>query len=601
MEDSVDGLALPTFSGRLSADWSSHEARLTSWLSIRGIPLHAREAAETLELSLTAQAALSFEQEAGLAERRVWDEAVAWCRERWGGERRKRLAAAAAVNRLNARSFRERGSRRENVKDLISELDLLFLQAGVVDDEAQRRVLVGCFFEFPRALHRLSRTSSYADACVKALEWEGEMVRKERENLTSHLQSRPPAPPSRQDLGHDPSASTGHWLDRPTNPTPGGSSSPLVARRDDPSPSPHADVHFRPDDLLDATNALVADTNAAGGWVAERRSSLDLPRHELERATEEEFYPARSVETLHAYTSTSSATRRQPGEERRTRSSLAAYPSPDSLPARNLPSLYQDHSSVAYRSSCAVNRQRSALPSFNTPLSSTFSRQNGRLEPPATPTESLRIHTPPFVTEATSISTSENGGEDLLASFPYPSRPSPTHPSFALSPHHNPASTSAYVTQPISASTSSAWAKHLSERRNGSLRGRPPLSPSAAHAEGNGGGADGRRREVVLREEDRGGEEGVRRKGTLLGALFGKKLGGFGHGRRRSIDWAFSVDRRAGESEEGAREMEGKEDWRLMGVGSVGRASGRGLAQVGGEGRPPKKRGGLIGGGGVPP
>ncbi|GAA5900018.1 hypothetical protein JCM6882_007026 [Rhodosporidiobolus microsporus] len=582
MEESVDGLALPTFSGRLSSDWDAHEARLTSWLSIRGVPLHAREAAEALELSLTAQAALSYEQEAGLAERRVWEDAVAWCREKWAGEGRKRLAAAAAVNRLNSRSFRERGSRRENVKDLISELELLFLQAGVVDDEAQRRAFIGCFFEFPRALHRLSRSSSYADACAKALEWEGEMVRKEREALTSHL--RPAAlsqPHHQQRMQRDPSstASAMNGLERPVNPTPGGSS-PALARAAPPSPSsPNDDVYFRPDDLLDPTDALVEDKNAAEGYTAERRSSLALPRAR-------ELYPARSVETLHAYPSQSSSVRAQLDHERQPRahSSLAAYPSPDSLPARLLPSLHHSatlHSAGgAYKSSCAGTRHRSGLPSFDTPPSAP-PRRSSSLHPPTTPDGSLRIHTPPFVTEATSFVSSASvedgeGGGDPYAQFPYPSRPSPTPPSFQLHPHNE------YATRPISASSAGAWAQHLPLNGRGNLRGRskPPVSPSAK-AHGAEGGAEK--------------EGGPRRKGTLLGALFGKK--GTGHGRRRSVDWAASTG--GGRSgEEGGAVEEGR--W----MTSLGRTatSPLGVGAELGQGRPPKRRAGLaLGGGGLPP
>jgi hypothetical protein len=58
----------------------------------------------------------------------------------------RRLAAVAAVNRLHSRSFRERGLRRENVKDLVDDLELLFLKAGVVEEETKRRIFVGFVF-----------------------------------------------------------------------------------------------------------------------------------------------------------------------------------------------------------------------------------------------------------------------------------------------------------------------------------------------------------------------------------------------------------------------------------------------------------------------
>lgn len=70
--------------------------RLRSWLAVRGIPLHAHEAAETLSLSLEAQAALAFEREAGGAERFAFETAVEWCRNKWGGETRQRCAFRTA-------------------------------------------------------------------------------------------------------------------------------------------------------------------------------------------------------------------------------------------------------------------------------------------------------------------------------------------------------------------------------------------------------------------------------------------------------------------------------------------------------------------------
>ncbi|GAA6036832.1 hypothetical protein JCM8097_006302 [Rhodosporidiobolus ruineniae] len=601
MEDSLEGLGLPTYSGRLSADWSAHQHRLESWLSLRGVPLHAHEAAEALELSLVGQAALAFEQEAGPAERRVYEDAARWCKERWGGTERRRLAAAAAVNRINARGFRERGQRRETIKDFVSELELLFQQAGLTEDEARKRAFVGCFFEFPQALHRLSRPRTYHDAVAEALSWEAEMVFKEREALTSHLRvppppisvERPPSPPS-------------PVVERPVNPTPGNGSPVVtrftVSRSTAPSPDTPArdNLHFDDDDLLDPTDALVQ--NGDKGYIAARRSSIAA--FDEQRTP----YPARSVETLHAYP-TSSTTRAQldhSSRQPRSRSSLAAYPSPESLGGRQLPSLTGSaakHGSEKYATSCAGPRKRSGLGTFDIPRrpppALPFNSLQ-RLSPPvpsASPSSSLsRAYTPPFVTEATSFRSSttttstsphEHDALDALyASFPYPSRPSPS-----ASPTEE--RFRAYSTGPISPAAAEGFARRI-KGSVGSLRGRskPPTSMSAAYAaaDGAGGGHQERREEK--------GETG-RRKTLLagllrkIGAAGGGGGGGKGHRRWASVDAGLRLEKVAEEA-----------NWvrpRARPVTSFGRAGPP--VGVGTDlqlGRPPKKRAGL-GAMGLPP
>ncbi|BGP12867.1 hypothetical protein JCM10213_009305 [Rhodosporidiobolus nylandii] len=595
MEESLDGLTLPVFSGRLSADWTAHEARLKSWLSIRAIPLHSREAAEALELSLAAQAALSFEQETGEAERRVWDEAVAWCREKWAGEDRRRLAAASAVNQLNSRSFRERGRRREAVKDL-------------------RRVFIGCFFEFPQALHRLSREPSYSAAIAEALVWEGDMH-------------------SRQHTQRDPSsASTGVALEveRPVNPTPGGGTpanglSPAQSRGQFPrsaAPSPRTpppqkdDLTFRDDDLIDPTDALLARRAGEEGYVAARRASLGGLYGGGDGVRQP--YPARSVETLHAYPSHGSSSVRffslnaaagDGDRQPRVHSSLAAYPSPDSLPRERKLAPLASRNPAKYESSCAGTRHRAGFPNFSTPpdellapplqlsRASTSSRGSGG-----------RAFTPPFVTEATSYrlsyasATTGDGGEGQEArmgmydSFPYPARRSPTDGSF-----------SAYATRPISYGTAAGLAAHVAagSGREGRSRGsKPPLSPSAwAQREAKDEAKDEARSEE--------GKKGSARRGTLLGSLFrrgGKgEKGGKGHARSRSASFAP------------VEEVEGEGQWvsssapfdfnsgsvgarRLpLGVGAeLGALQGDREGRGGSMGRPPKKRP-ALGLGGLPP
>ncbi|GAA5986858.1 hypothetical protein JCM11641_007820 [Rhodosporidiobolus odoratus] len=512
---------------------------------------------------------------------------------------------------MNGRSFRERGSRRENVKDLVSDLELLFLQAGVVDDEAQRTAFIGCFFEFPQALHRLSRTSSYSGAVAEALAWEGDMVRKEGEQLTSHLwpqQVDPLQGHRRQRTVRDPSYASAS-LERPGNPTPGGGTtalglSPVHTRfaADPPaetapiSPvSPHDDVTFRDDDLLDPTDALVDDDRAQSGYTATRRSLSH---------TRQGAYPARSVETLHAYPA--SSTRAQPDhiranddyEHPRARSSLAAYPSPEALPIplrRNhlLPPPLAPRTMTGYKTSCAGSRQRAGFPSFSTPPTAAAPLPDGAVEidlqRPSTSTFSssspqMRTRTPPFVAEATSYRSSssllqsyhidnDEGGDSVYDRFPYPTHPSPLQPSF-----------SAYTTRPISANGAAMLANRF---RTGTGRGKPPLSPSF-----------GARRELEKEREGEVGKKkgGLKGRGTLLGALF-EKAGVGMHGRRKSVQLPPSA----------AEKREEERRW-VGGSSTLGRGEGMRSAQelplspgvdLGeGEfeiGRPPKRRAGLAG------
>ncbi|BGP21773.1 hypothetical protein JCM10295v2_000648 [Rhodotorula toruloides] len=151
------------------------------------MPLHSREAAETLAVSLYAQAAADFEREAGPVERRVFEEGAAWCRGRWADEQRTKLAMTSALNKLTARSFRERGRRREMVQDLVDDLEKLFLQAKIVEDDDRRRAFLGCFLEFPGLVKRLTAKDSFVSAIEEALVWEGEMVLKERRVRTESL------------------------------------------------------------------------------------------------------------------------------------------------------------------------------------------------------------------------------------------------------------------------------------------------------------------------------------------------------------------------------------------------------------------------------
>ncbi|GAA5850570.1 hypothetical protein JCM9279_007547 [Rhodotorula babjevae] len=401
MDESLEGLALPQFSGRLSADWTSHEQRLRAWLALRSIPLHAHEAAEALSLSLEAQASLAFEHEAGGVERYTFETAASWCRAKWGGQTRQRWAAAAAVNALNSRSFRERGRRDEAVKDLVNDLDLLFSQAGLDDDEARMRIFLGSFFEFPYLVNRLSRSTTYSDAISEALSWEADMIRKERDALaarvrlpsTAHL-VRPPRPATAAD---DP------LFDIPRHPA-----------RSDVS-AMHTAGQERPPTRRDET-AQLSHSRTRPEREREHADDRSASSHERPR-------PSRSTETLNnsLRSAERDTVRESAHDPPRARSSLAHYPGAvehDALaihprPPRHRPTLPASFVAASYGagSTLAVPPQR---PSFST----------------------ARSVTPPFVTEATSFRSSytsaadgDDGGAGRVAlyeAFPYPAREGPS-------------------------------------------------------------------------------------------------------------------------------------------------------------------------------
>ncbi|GAA6059496.1 hypothetical protein JCM10212_002239 [Sporobolomyces blumeae] len=93
------------------------------------------------------------------------------------------MAATAAINQLNSRAFKDRSRRTETVQDLVTDLELLFLQAGGLDDSDKRTVLINAFFEFPTVKARLERTSKWAEAVELAFVWESQTVVTERINL----------------------------------------------------------------------------------------------------------------------------------------------------------------------------------------------------------------------------------------------------------------------------------------------------------------------------------------------------------------------------------------------------------------------------------
>ncbi|GAA5922225.1 hypothetical protein JCM1841_000685 [Sporobolomyces salmonicolor] len=413
--ESTEGLSLPLFTGRLSADWSAHEERLRAWLSVRAIPTHAHEAAECLTLSLTGVAALTWEQQANAVQKQRWEAAVAWCRATWGGEGRKRLAAVAAVNRLNARSFRERGKRREHVRDLVGDIEMLFLQAGVVDDEARRRAYVGAFFEFPNLLARLARTTTFNQAVEQSLIWEAEMVARERESLTAHLRPRSSRvtgqgrTKSRADTMHpqnDPTQASSvppADLDRPPYPTPAdaqGGLSPVQSRFTRP-PSPLHDHHHDHDHDHDSVDAYDL-RNPSRRSIASFGPHLPHPPIPV------------SVSQL---------------DLRRDRPSSHLPVHPRSQSALDYAQNHS-HERSGYTTTCPGPRTRSGFPSFDPNellIEHLHSRQSSFFDESGL---ARRTSTPAFVTEATTFDRGGGGREASdeydRAMEHYPSRPSST-------------------------------------------------------------------------------------------------------------------------------------------------------------------------------
>ncbi|KPV78561.1 uncharacterized protein RHOBADRAFT_41106 [Rhodotorula graminis WP1] len=454
---------------------------------MRGIPLHAHEAAEALSLSLEAQASLAFAHEAGGAERYTFEAAASWCRDKWGGQTRQRWATAAAVNALNARSFRERGRRREGVKDLVNDLDLLFLQAGVVDDESRMRVLIGTFFEFPHAVARLSRSSSYGAAVTEALSWEADMIRKERDALAArvcapHLVHLVPRPTTAPD---DPS------LDRPRHPTR-PTCPPVRAHAPEPA-WPHLDDEAR--------RQGEATRLERGPPLDERDHATSLGRPRPSRSTETLNISLRSVECGTVRESSHDAPRAQ--------SSLSRYSD-------------GGHDAL-FRPSLPPRHRPEPPPSFN----ATSPGGGATLAvPPQRPSFSTaRSVTPPFVTEATSFRssfTSAGEGEGdgagrvaLYEAFPYPARASPGE-----------ARVRAALEERVQRAP--AWGVGEALWR--------AASPTPGRSERHG-----------LASQQRSGDE--RDEGRTLGQasrlakLFKRSLHGRGHGRGRSIGSAAELSR----------------------------------------------------------
>ncbi|GAA5873460.1 hypothetical protein JCM1840_007388 [Sporobolomyces johnsonii] len=476
----TEGLSLPLFTGRLSADWSAHEERLKAWLSVRAIPTHAHEAAECLALSLTGAAALTWEHQADAVQKQRWEAAVAWCRAKWGGEGRKRLAAVAAVNRLNSRSFRERGKRREHVKDLVGDVEMLLLQAGVEDDEARRRAYVGAFFEFPHLLARLARTTTYTQAVEQSLIWEAEMVARERESLTAHLRPRSSQAPgrgrskSRADNMHpqnDPTQASSvppADLDRPANPTPAGAHgglSPVQSRFTRP-PSPPDDHDHDHDHDHDPNDVY---------------DPRDSSRHSISHFRPHSSRPAIPV-------SVSQLDLRQD----RPSSQLPIHPRSQSALdyAQN-----HSHERSGYTTTCPGPRSRSGFPSFFEPGESLVehlhSRQSSSFDEAAL---ARRTSTPAFVTEATTFARGGVGGEgegedEYERAFEhYPSRPSsalesylpqdfsPLRPSKPNPPHRARLLPLRKLAKPPPAASASASASH---------QARPATAPSRSQSNNN--------------------------------------------------------------------------------------------------------------------
>lgn len=494
-----------------------------------------------------------------------------------------------------------------------------------------------CFFEFPKAVYQLSRTSTLSGALEAALQWEGEMVRKERTALAgSHH-----APSSdHQQSSAASRATTTFDYPRPGAPTPGGTALDLspVQPRFSPSPSSArpssaeddlGDTTFRPDDPLSSSPAQPS--------YRDRRPNPSLSLDALR--------PSIPSSSLHAEPDHSSS--RQPSFHLHSRQQsepafLAVDPSADYPSPRSPSSLYHTaprasvddieggvRSERAYKFSCAGARQRNGLPGFATPPAPPLrSRQNcsATLLRSSTSTgfATPRAITPDFVTEATSFdlprsassaSAATSTSPGVFDSFPHPrvgsvsgrhdengdGRAPPFSPvSLAPLPPAAPSGSSTESTKPISPSAK-LGRSFGGLKISGSGTSKPPMSPSAGAT-------------AMLQKSRMGspstttmvGEGTTRDKGqSLLGGLFrrgseGRKDGEKTQARRRSLLGSFGG---GGNVEE----KEGTSWWSVGRRASVDshREPPFPVPLDGTIGRPPKKRvGGAVGeagGLGLPP
>ncbi|KAL7336778.1 translation initiation factor IF-2 [Rhodotorula toruloides] len=210
MDESLEGLQLPLLSGSWATDWATHEARrVACCCCLRSVVASLTFATsagcatgclcEVYRCTRARQPRRSLfpsriKLPPSLSEK-LGQLSVGYLKRVLPGaghdgvtsSERSALAMASALNKLTARSFRERGRRREMVQDLVDDLERLFLQGKIVEDEAKRRAFVGCFLEFPGLVKRLAKKESFLSAVGEALDWEGEMVLKERRVRTESM------------------------------------------------------------------------------------------------------------------------------------------------------------------------------------------------------------------------------------------------------------------------------------------------------------------------------------------------------------------------------------------------------------------------------
>ncbi|SCZ89508.1 BZ3500_MvSof-1268-A1-R1_Chr9g10434 [Microbotryum saponariae] len=180
------GVALPLFGGTLVEDWPSHQLRLEAWFRIRSISLDSPQATDCLLLSLRGYAALVY-QRLERSERSTYEKGVGWLTNYFVNETRTRLMRTMAHKKLVARTYREKGRRGEFVMDMVQELEVLFFQAGIHDqDGAKRRAFIQsvhclindrCFNDYAELKHRLElSTTRYAEAIDVAMQWESTRI-----------------------------------------------------------------------------------------------------------------------------------------------------------------------------------------------------------------------------------------------------------------------------------------------------------------------------------------------------------------------------------------------------------------------------------------
>lgn len=208
-------IPLPSFSGAVGEPWEPFERRLLAWLRSHSFPDDdhlSRLDCLLLSLPPSSPASTWYLSLPSSLQSTSFPEALATLKGRFGTELRKKMCVAAAVNRLDMRSFRDPEHPREMCCDLVSDLEALMAQAGIENEASKREyrrsppawvvlwtltvaAVLRCFRGFSAALQMMARSPSYDGAHLvpqtprmelilcegavwAALQWESSVISK---------------------------------------------------------------------------------------------------------------------------------------------------------------------------------------------------------------------------------------------------------------------------------------------------------------------------------------------------------------------------------------------------------------------------------------